>query len=125
LQSQSWDQATRIALPKFQKFQCTSHIAYNGPSVLNAGDLAAFLPTVLLQQMHYGDPIIRKTVALVLSLVSTSNPVFHILGTLSKYSHDNDDLAIALNAIFAMGLDLASTNDAQLVQMPRQLAGYY
>jgi hypothetical protein len=93
--------------------------------VLNAGDLAAFLPTVLLQQMHYGDPIIRKTVALVLSLVSTSNPVFHILGTHSKYSHDNDDLAIALNAIFAMGLDLASTNDAQLVQMPRQLAGYY
>jgi 26S proteasome regulatory subunit N1 len=43
----------------------------------------------------------------------------------SKYSHDNDDLAIALNAIFAMGLGLASTNDARLVQMPRQLAGYY
>jgi 26S proteasome regulatory subunit N1 len=52
--------------------------------------------------MHYGDPIIRKTIPLVLSLISTSNPVFHILGTLSKYSHDNDDLAIALNAIFAM-----------------------
>jgi hypothetical protein len=63
LQSQSWDQATRIPLPKFQKFQYTSQIA---PSVLNPNDLAAFLPTVLPQQMHYGDPIIRKTVPLVL-----------------------------------------------------------
>lgn len=83
LPSQSWDQTTRIALPKFQKFQYTSQIAYtNGFSMLNAYDLATFLPTVLLQQMYYRDPIIRNTVPLVLSLVSTSNPVFHILGTL-------------------------------------------
>jgi len=74
--------------------------------------------------MHYGDPIIRKTVPLALGLVSASNPVLPILDTLSKYSHDND-LAVALNAIFAMGLVGAGTNNARLAQMLRQLAGYY
>ncbi|KAJ8582455.1 hypothetical protein M405DRAFT_830643 [Rhizopogon salebrosus TDB-379] len=43
---------------------------------------------------------------------------------LSKFSHD-DDLAVALNAIFAMGLAGAGTNNARLAQMLRQLAGYY
>ncbi|KAG6873884.1 hypothetical protein C0995_009663 [Termitomyces sp. Mi166 len=74
--------------------------------------------------MHYGEPIIRKCVPLAIGLVSTSNPQLPILDTLSKYSHDND-LAVALNAIFAMGLVGAGTNNARLAQMLRQLAGYY
>ncbi|EPS97459.1 26S proteasome regulatory complex non-ATPase subcomplex Rpn1 subunit [Fomitopsis schrenkii] len=74
--------------------------------------------------MHYGEPVIRKTVPLALGLLSASNPQLPILDTLSKYSHDND-LAVALNAIFAMGLVGAGTNNARLAQMLRQLAGYY
>ncbi|KAF8551426.1 26S proteasome regulatory complex, non-ATPase subcomplex, Rpn1 subunit [Imleria badia] len=74
--------------------------------------------------MHYGDPIIRKSVPLALGLISTSNPQLPVLDTLSKYSHDND-LQVALNAIFAMGLVGAGTNNARLAQMLRQLAGYY
>jgi 26S proteasome regulatory subunit N1 len=74
--------------------------------------------------MHYGEPIIRKTVPLAIGLVSASNPVLPILDTLSKYSHDND-LQVALNAIFAMGLVGAGSNNARLAQMLRQLAGYY
>ncbi|KAF7350460.1 26S proteasome regulatory subunit RPN1 [Mycena venus] len=74
--------------------------------------------------MHYGEPIIRKSVPLAIGLVSVSNPQLPILDTLSKYSHDND-LAVALNAIFAMGLVGAGTNNARLAQMLRQLAGYY
>ncbi|KAI0065263.1 26S proteasome regulatory complex non-ATPase subcomplex Rpn1 subunit [Artomyces pyxidatus] len=74
--------------------------------------------------MHYGDPVIRKTVPLALGLISASNPQLPVLDTLSKYSHDND-LAVALNAIFAMGLVGAGTNNARLAQMLRQLAGYY
>jgi len=74
--------------------------------------------------MHYGEPIIRKAVPLALGLVSASNPKLPILDTLSKYSHDND-LQVALNAIFAMGLVGAGTNNARLAQMLRQLAGYY
>ncbi|CCM04738.1 uncharacterized protein FIBRA_06926 [Fibroporia radiculosa] len=74
--------------------------------------------------MHYGEPVIRKTVPLALGLLSASNPQLPVLDTLSKYSHDND-LAVALNAIFAMGLVGAGTNNARLAQMLRQLAGYY
>ena len=74
--------------------------------------------------MRYGEPVIRKAVPLALGLVSASNPQLPILDTLSKYSHDND-LQVALNAIFAMGLVGAGTNSARLAQMLRQLAGYY
>jgi len=74
--------------------------------------------------MHYGDPIIRKAVPLAIGLVSASNPQLPILDTLSKYSHDND-LQVAINAIFAMGLVGGGTNNARLAQMLRQLAGYY
>ena len=75
-------------------------------------------------QMHYGEPVIRRSVPLAIGLVSTSNPQLPILDTLSKYSHDND-LQVALNAILAMGLVGAGTNNARLAQMLRQLAGYY
>ncbi|RDX54613.1 26S proteasome regulatory complex, non-ATPase subcomplex, Rpn1 subunit [Lentinus brumalis] len=74
--------------------------------------------------MHYGEPTIRKVVPLAIGLVSASNPQLPIMDTLSKYSHDND-LQVALNAIFAMGLIGAGTNNARLAQMLRQLAGYY
>ncbi|KAL5504235.1 RPN1 [Sanghuangporus vaninii] len=74
--------------------------------------------------MHYGEPVIRKAVPLALGLISASDPQLPILDTLSKYSHDND-LAVALNAIFAMGLVGAGTNNARLAQMLRQLASYY
>ncbi|ODO09668.1 hypothetical protein I350_01882 [Cryptococcus amylolentus CBS 6273] len=74
--------------------------------------------------MTYGDPIIRKTVPLALGLISASNPQLPILDTLSKYSHDSD-LDVAINAILAMGLVGAGTNNARLAQMLRGLAVYY
>ncbi|KAI0037143.1 26S proteasome regulatory complex non-ATPase subcomplex Rpn1 subunit [Vararia minispora EC-137] len=74
--------------------------------------------------MHYGEPVLRRTVPLALGLISTSNPQLPIMDTLSKYSHDND-LSVALNSILAMGLIGAGTNNARLAQMLRQLANYY
>lgn len=74
--------------------------------------------------MHYGEAVIRRAVPLGLGLLSASNPQLPIMDTLSKYSHDND-LDVALNAIFAMGLIGAGTNNARLAQMLRQLASYY
>ena len=74
--------------------------------------------------MQYGEPVIRRAVPLAIGLLSASNPQLPILDTLSKYSHDND-LLVAVNAIFAMGLVGAGTNNARLAQMLRQLAGYY
>jgi 26S proteasome regulatory subunit N1 len=74
--------------------------------------------------MHYGEPAIRKSVPLALALLNPSNPLMPLIDTLSKYSHDND-LEVAVNAILAMGLVGAGTNNARLAQMLRQLASYY
>ena len=74
--------------------------------------------------MHYGDPAIRRTVPLALALLNPSNLAIPVLDTLSKHSHDSD-LDVALNAILAMGIVGAGTNNARLAQRLRQLAGYY
>ncbi|KAF1919665.1 armadillo-type protein [Ampelomyces quisqualis] len=74
--------------------------------------------------MHYGEANIRKAVPLALGLISPSNPQMKVYDTLSRYSHDNDH-DVAINAIFAMGLCGAGTNNARLAQLLRQLASYY
>ncbi|VEU23509.1 DEKNAAC104748 [Brettanomyces naardenensis] len=74
--------------------------------------------------MHYGTPLIRRAVPLAMGLVSASNPEMSVYDTLSRYSHDQD-LDVACNAIFAMGLVGAGTNNARLAQLLRQLASYY
>lgn len=74
--------------------------------------------------MHYGESNIRRAVPLALGLISPSNPQMKIYDTLSRYSHDNDN-DVAVNAIFAMGLVGAGTNNARLAQLLRQLASYY
>jgi 26S proteasome regulatory subunit N1 len=74
--------------------------------------------------MHYGEANIRRAVPLAMGLVSPSNPQMKIYDTLSRYSHDTDN-DVALNAIFAMGLLGAGTNNARLAQLLRQLANYY
>lgn len=74
--------------------------------------------------MHYGEANIRRAVPLAMGLVSPSNPQMKVYDTLSRYSHDNDN-DVAVNAIFAMGLLGAGTNNARLAQLLRQLASYY
>lgn len=74
--------------------------------------------------MHYGNPLIRRTVPLAMGLVSASYPQMKVFDTLSRYSHD-PDLEVSQNAIFAMGLVGAGTNNARLAQLLRQLAQYY
>jgi 26S proteasome regulatory subunit N1 len=78
----------------------------------------------LAHLMHYGEANIRKAVPLALGLISPSNPQMKVYDTLSRYSHDNDN-DVAINAIFAMGLCGAGTNNARLAQLLRQLASYY
>jgi 26S proteasome regulatory subunit N1 len=74
--------------------------------------------------MHYGEANIRRAVPLAMGLISPSNPQMKVYDTLSRYSHDNDN-DVAVNAIFAMGLLGAGTNNARLAQLLRQLASYY
>ncbi|UXI16019.1 hypothetical protein NH340_JMT01962 [Sarcoptes scabiei] len=74
--------------------------------------------------LRYGDSIIKRSVPLALALTSISNPKLNLLETLSKFSHDSDN-EVACNAIFAMGLIGAGTNNARLATMLRQLAQYH
>jgi 26S proteasome regulatory subunit N1 len=74
--------------------------------------------------MHFGEPVIRKAVPLAIGLLYASNPQLTVFETLSRYSHDSD-LEVAVNAIFAMGLVGAGTNNARLAQLLRGLASYY
>ncbi|KAB0801142.1 hypothetical protein PPYR_05496 [Photinus pyralis] len=74
--------------------------------------------------LRYCEPVIRRAVPLALGLISISNPKLSILDTLSKFSHDSD-AEVAHNAIFAMGLVGAGTNNARLAAMLRQLAQYH
>nr|MBE5726985.1 regulatory particle non-ATPase 1 [Cucujiformia] len=60
--------------------------------------------------LRYCEPTIRRAVPLALGLISVSNPKLNILDTLSKFSHDSD-AEVAHNAIFAMGLVGAGTNN--------------
>ncbi|XP_014670026.1 PREDICTED: 26S proteasome non-ATPase regulatory subunit 2-like [Priapulus caudatus] len=74
--------------------------------------------------LRYGEPTIRRAVPLALALISVSNPNLSIMETLSKFSHDSDQ-EVAHNAIFAMGMLGAGTNNARLAAMLRQLAVYH
>uniref|UniRef100_A0A0N5A938 26S proteasome non-ATPase regulatory subunit 2 n=1 Tax=Syphacia muris TaxID=451379 RepID=A0A0N5A938_9BILA len=74
--------------------------------------------------VRYGEPVIRRAVPLALALISPSNPQLPILESLSKFSHDSDP-ETAHNAVFAMGVVGAGTNNARLVSMLRQLASYH
>ncbi|XP_076353645.1 regulatory particle non-ATPase 1 [Tachypleus tridentatus] len=74
--------------------------------------------------LRYGEPVIKRVVPLALALISVSNPKLNILETLSKFSHDSDT-EVTHNAIFAMGMVGAGTNNARLATMLRQLAQYH
>lgn len=66
----------------------------------------------------------RRAVPLALALTSTSNPQLPILELLNKYSHDAD-ISTHRNAVYALGLIGAGTNNARLAAMLRQLASYH
>eukprot|EP00743_Colponemidia_sp_Colp-15_P001196 GILK01001314.1.p1 GENE.GILK01001314.1~~GILK01001314.1.p1 ORF type:complete len:882 (-),score=172.35 GILK01001314.1:53-2698(-) len=74
--------------------------------------------------LQYGELPIRRAVPLSLGLLSVSNPRVTVMDTLSKLSHDIDQ-EVAQNAIFALGLIGAGTNNSRLGGLLRQLAAYY
>ncbi|CAK9806013.1 26S proteasome non-ATPase regulatory subunit 2 [Anthophora quadrimaculata] len=73
---------------------------------------------------RYGSIFARRAMPLALGLSFLSNPDLSVLDVLNKYSHDNDS-DVANNAIFALGLVGAGTNNARLATMLRQLACYH
>jgi len=74
--------------------------------------------------LQYGEVNVRRVVPLALGFLSLSNPRLTVMDTLSKLSHDMDE-RVSQNAVFAMGLIGAGTNNSRLATALRQLATYY
>ncbi|XP_032680120.1 26S proteasome non-ATPase regulatory subunit 2-like [Odontomachus brunneus] len=79
---------------------------------------------ILSQIGRYGSTPARRAMPLAMALSSLSNPDPVIVDVLNKYSHDHDT-EVAFNAIIALGLVGAGTNNARLATMLRHLAAYY
>jgi 26S proteasome regulatory subunit N1 len=74
--------------------------------------------------LQYCEVNVRRAVPLALGLMSVSNPQITVMDTLSKLSHDNDEF-VSQNAVFALGLIGAGTNNSRIAQLLRQLAVFY
>ncbi|ESL05290.1 26S proteasome regulatory subunit N1 [Trypanosoma rangeli SC58] len=66
----------------------------------------------------------RHAIPLAYALLSTSNPSMTVVETLNRLSHDSDALT-ALNAILALGIVSAGSNNARVASKLRNLASYY
>ncbi|EFC47417.1 26S proteasome regulatory subunit S2 [Naegleria gruberi] len=74
--------------------------------------------------LQYSEMGVKRAVPLAMSLLNVSNPDMAVMDTLSKLSHDND-AELSQNAIFALGVIGAGTNNARIGQLLRQLSTYY
>lgn len=101
-------------------------VATLGVAVIALGEeTGAEMCTRIFGQLgRYGEPAVRRAVPLAIALCSISNPQLSVIDVLNKYSHDSDN-DVAYNAIFAMGLVGAGTNNARLATMLRALALYH
>jgi 26S proteasome regulatory subunit N1 len=88
-------------------------------------DLAAQMALRSLDHLlQCGDVYVRRAVPLALALVSISNPQLPVMDTLSKISHDGDQF-VSMNAVLALGLLGAGTNNSRIAAMLRALASFY
>merc|ERR1712072_1202952 len=74
--------------------------------------------------LQYGDSSVKKAVPLALALLSMSNPAMNVTDQLSRLSHD-PEAEVSYNAILALGLVSAGTNNARIASILRQLATFY
>uniref|UniRef100_A0A383WPA2 26S proteasome non-ATPase regulatory subunit 2 homolog n=1 Tax=Tetradesmus obliquus TaxID=3088 RepID=A0A383WPA2_TETOB len=104
---------------------------HQGPAVLGialiamAEPLGAQMATRMLEHLlSYGEPPVRRCVPLALALLHVSDPAQQVVDALSRLSHDADTEA-AQNAVLALGIVGAGTNNARLAGILRGLASYY
>ncbi|DAZ95507.1 TPA: hypothetical protein N0F65_001846 [Lagenidium giganteum] len=74
--------------------------------------------------LQYGEVGVRRAVPLALALLSVSNPEYSLIDTLSRLTHDAD-AGVAQNAILALGLVAAGTNNSRVAGLLRQLSEFY
>jgi len=74
--------------------------------------------------LHYCEPPIKRAVPLALAVLNISNPDFAVIDQLSRLSHD-PDAEISQNAILALGIVSAGTNNSRVAGLLRQLSEFY
>jgi 26S proteasome regulatory subunit N1 len=74
--------------------------------------------------LQYGEAPARRGVPLALALLNVSRPDVTVMDTLARLSHDVD-AEVAANAVLALGVIGAGTNNARLAGLLRNLSAYY
>lgn len=74
--------------------------------------------------LHYCELPIKRAVPLALAVLYISNPDFAVIDQLSRLSHDPDP-ELSQNAIIAMGVVSAGTNNSRVAGLLRQLSEFY
>merc|ERR1712070_729660 len=69
--------------------------------------------------LQYGELPVKRSVPLAIAILHISHPDFSVVDTVSKLTHDADT-QVALNAIFALGLISAGTNNSRVAGLLRQ-----
>lgn len=74
--------------------------------------------------LQYCTSAVRSAVPLAIALLNVSSPDIYPMDILSRLSHDSDS-SVARNAILALGIIGAGTNNARLAGILRNLSSYY
>ncbi|KAF7383393.1 hypothetical protein HZH66_012743 [Vespula vulgaris] len=117
------DNQAKNKTPNSKEIGISQAIASLGVGVVGLGE-GKENSRIFGQVGRYGPTQARRAVPLAMALSSLSNPEPALLDVLNKYSHDND-VDVAHNAILALGLVGAGSNNARLATMLRQLAAYH
>lgn len=121
-----------------QSTENAAHLNYKAAAVLGIALVAlgedigtemakrSIIHTLLVDTVSKGEANIsgRHAIPLAYALLSASNPGMQVVETLNRLSHDSDMLT-AINAIVAMGIVAAGSNNARVVSKLRNLALYY
>jgi 26S proteasome regulatory subunit N1 len=74
--------------------------------------------------LHYCELPIKRVVPLSMAVLNISNPDFAVIDQLSRLSHD-PDAELSQNAIIALGIVSAGTNNSRVAGLLRQLSEFY
>mmetsp|Transcript_42113 Transcript_42113/g.61778 ORF Transcript_42113/g.61778 Transcript_42113/m.61778 type:complete len:937 (-) Transcript_42113:158-2968(-) len=74
--------------------------------------------------LHYCELPIKRALPLSLAVLHISNPEFSVIDQLSRLTHD-PDAEISQNAILALGIVSAGTNNSRVAGLLRQLSEFY
>ncbi len=74
--------------------------------------------------IQYGELPIRRAAPVALAMLHISDPEYTVVDTLSKLSHDSDDV-VSQAAILSLGFVGAGTNNSRIAKLLRSLSSFY